>query len=173
MGTLRMVASGGSSIQGKPHPGETTPTQTVIDFYGGNDCCGSTPWSAPDTVPPTMEHVVTPELWGKLKIELEDASKENFFSECEVNTCNLCLCFVVCCMLANEEGRRSMAELCKDLTKYKLKQCGVLVEFIDWEKDGVKGDCIVFRHKAKPGTEEKKESHGETVDKLLDAPGAN
>lgn len=148
-----MVAKGcaGSSVQGKPHPGENSPTQTIFSFWGGSDCCGSPDWRLPDTLPAELDHTIDQTKWEKIKADIEKGSRDNFFTECEVSACSLCLCFLVCCMLHNEEAKREMIALCQDVTKYQLKNTGLLVEFIDWEKDGKKGDSVVFRHAAKGG----------------------
>ena len=136
-------------MQGKPHPGEDGPTQTIFKFHGGHDCCGSADWELPASVPDNFSHTIDETKWAKVKTELEKASKELFFTECEVTSCSPCLCFLVCCMLHNEEAKRGMEDRCKDVAKYQLKGTGLIIDFIDWEKDGKKGDSVVFRHPAK------------------------
>lgn len=137
------------------HPGPDTDFQTAIKFHGGSGC-GVEPWTDPG-MPDAIKGLVTDEVWGHVVEEVKKKAAE-FYSDGQLSygMCPLfCVGIVMNCH--NDAVQKSFKEVCKEVSKYKLKPFAVSIEYIHWVMDRGRDnsppsqDYLVIRHPAKKG----------------------
>ena len=143
------------------HPGPDTDFQTAIKFHGGSGC-GIEAWDCA-SMPDAIKGLVTDEVWTHVVGECKKVAAQ-FYSEGQLSY-GMCPFFCVGIVMGchNEGLQESFKDVCKEVSKYKLKQFNCSIEYVHWVMDRGRDnsppsqDYIVVRHPKKQGEAPKEE----------------